>query len=52
MDQPYEYMRAVEDPSKYIRANLDSKPSGLRHLLQEMQSRKRATGARVDKRLA
>ena len=48
MDQPYEYMRAVEDPSSFIKSYLQEKPSGLRHLLREMQSRKRANaGASV-----
>lgn len=34
-------MRAVEDPSKFIKANVESTSSGLRHLLRQMQSRKR-----------
>ena len=41
MDQPYEYMTAVDDPSGFIKSYLHEKPSGLRHLLREMQSRKR-----------
>lgn len=41
MDQPYEFMRAVDNPADFIRANVDAKPSGLRHLLRDMQSRKR-----------
>ena len=44
-------MRAVEDPSKFIRANLEAKPSGLRHLLREMQTRKRQAGEKRDKAL-
>ena len=48
MDQPYEYMRAVEDPGSFIKSYLQEKPSGLRHLLREMQSRKRVNaGASV-----
>ena len=34
-------MSAVKDPSSFIRSYLEEKPSGLRHLLREMQSRKR-----------
>ena len=34
-------MRAVREPAKFITASVDSKPSGLRHLLREMQNRKR-----------
>ena len=34
-------MQAVREPAKFITASVDSKPSGLRHLLREMQSRKR-----------
>ena len=45
MDQPYEYMRAVEDPGSFIKSYLHEKPSGLRHLLREMQTRKRVTGS-------
>ena len=41
MDQPYKYMTAVDDPSSFIKSYLHEKPSGLRHLLREMQSRKR-----------
>ena len=48
MDQPYEILSAVADPGGYIKANLDSKPSGLRHLLREMQSRKRVNGIARD----
>ena len=51
MNQHYEYVRAVNDPSSFIKANLDSKPSGLRHLLREMQSRKRVSGIPRDKKL-
>jgi len=42
-------MGAVADPGSFIKANLDSKPSGLRHLLREMQSRKRVNGQARDK---
>lgn len=35
-------MRSVEDPKEFIKANLEAKPSGLRHLLRQMQSRKHA----------
>ena len=41
MDQPFEYVSGVKDPASYIREKLESKPSGLRHLLRELQSRKR-----------
>lgn len=41
MNQPYDVVRAVENPADFIKANVDAKPSGLRHLLREMQSRKR-----------
>jgi hypothetical protein len=51
MDQPYEYIQTVADPTKFIQANLDSKPSGLRMMLKEMQKRKRATGTTLDKGL-
>ena len=51
MDQPYEFMQAVADPTRFIKANIDAKPSGLRHLLREMQSRKRVTGVPRDKNL-
>ena len=51
MDQDFEYVRAVEDPSSFIKANLESKPSGLRHLLREMQSRKRLNGVKRDPKL-
>ena len=51
MDQPYEFVQAVKDPSSFIRAQVESKPSGLRHLLREMQNRKRVTGAPRDKNL-
>ena len=48
MDQPYEYMQAVADPGSFIKSYLHEKPSGLRHLLREMQSRKRVNaGASV-----
>ena len=48
MDQPYEFLSAVTDPSSFIRANLHAKPSGLRHLLREMQNRKRVAGGPHD----
>ena len=44
-------MRAVENPGGFIKANLDSKPSGLRHMLREMQSRKRVQGIKRDQQL-
>ena len=50
MDQPYEYMQAVADPGSFIKSYLHEKPSGLRHLLREMQNRKRVNaGASVSK---
>ena len=36
MDQHFEYVKCVEDAGQFIRANLDSKPSGLRMLLKDM----------------
>ena len=42
-------MSAVEDPRMFIKAHIDAKPSGLRHLLREMQSRKRVNGQPRDK---
>ena len=37
-------MVSVPDPKGFIRANLDSKPSGLRQMLRDMQARKRQQG--------
>lgn len=51
MDQHFEYVKCVEDAGQFIRANLDSKPSGLRMLLKDMQSRKRAQGEIRDKQM-
>ena len=51
MKQPFEYVRAVDDPVKFIRENVESKPSGLRMLLRDMQSRKRAQGESKDKKM-
>ena len=50
MDQPYEYMNAVGDPASFIRANIEARPSGLRHLLNGMQRRK-INGQPKDKKL-
>ena len=50
MDQTYEYMNAVGDPASFIKANIEAKPSSLRHLLNGMERRKR-NGQLSDKKL-
>ena len=42
-------MRAVENPGNFIKSYLNEKPSGLRHLLREMQGRKRVNVGPVSK---
>ena len=44
-------MSAVREPAKFITASVDSKPSGLRHLLRDMQNRKRYFGDYRDKKI-
>ena len=45
-------MRGVDDPASWIKENVQSNSSGLRHLLREMQSRKRIqNGQKRDKLL-
>ena len=34
-------MQAVQDPGSFIKSYVHEKPVGMRHLLREMQSRKR-----------
>lgn len=50
MDQHYEFLRAVEDPTKFIRENAE-RSTGLRHLLKDMHNRKRVSGLARDHNL-
>ena len=50
MDQHFEYVRAVDDPVKFIRENAE-RTTGLRALLHDMHHRKRVEGKARDHNL-
>ena len=44
MEERFDLVRCVDDPASYIRGYVDSQQSSMRHLLREMQNRKRNNG--------
>ena len=41
MEERFDLVRCVDDPADFIRGQVDGKQSSLRHLLREMQNRKK-----------
>ena len=41
MEERFDLVRCVDDPTDFIRGQVDGNQSSLRHLLREMQNRKK-----------